>query len=84
MARLYLGSSSGLNDVTPDNWRALSRIGAFRTSVSTAGDVNGDGYGDIMVGEPYFSDDDRIRAASSYGMARQAGSARTMTGTGTL
>ncbi len=57
MARLYLGSSSGLNDAHTRQLAGIITNGAFGTSVSSAGDVNGDGYGDIIVGEPYFADD---------------------------
>ena len=47
----YYGSPSGLSP-TP-NWIVVGdrRDTRFAWSVSTAGDVNGDGYGDVLVGE---------------------------------
>jgi len=49
-AYVYLGSSSGL--VTTDPWTAIGETSKdnFGCSVATAGDVNGDGYDDVIVG----------------------------------
>lgn len=51
-ARLYLGSSSGL--VTPAAWAfsPASSGAAFGASVAAAGDVDADGYDDVIVGAP--------------------------------
>ena len=67
----YYGSASGLGDtedwiVTGDQSGAM-----FGISVSTAGDVNGDGYSDVIVGASNYSNDQTLegRAYIYYGSA---------------
>ena len=56
-AYVWYGSATGLGDLgTPDNadWSASGGSStAFGCTLGTAGDVNGDGYSDVIVGAPY-------------------------------
>ncbi len=50
-ARMYLGSATGLQSM--EAWSVAKEfLNDFASSVSSAGDVNGDGYGDVIVGSP--------------------------------
>ena len=55
---VYLGSSAGLS-VTPDNVFSYANqsYGYFGRSVSSAGDVNGDGYSDVIIGAEEYDND---------------------------
>ncbi len=59
-AYLWFGSSTGLGDNgTPDNadWKVEGKqnYGYLGKALSTAGDINGDGYSDILIGMPEYS-----------------------------
>jgi hypothetical protein len=57
MAWLYLGSDSSVEAVPAWHGEGDDVQGAFGAAVGTAGDVNGDGYSDVIVGSPLWDDD---------------------------
>ncbi len=71
-AFVYRGSTSGLS--TTPNWTAESdQAAGFGTSVGTVGDVNGDGYGDVIVGAYAYDNgqQDEGRAFVYHGSASE-------------
>ncbi|MFY0642989.1 MAG: FG-GAP repeat protein [Bacteroidia bacterium] len=53
-AYIYYGSSTGLSNSTFDVMEQNQANASFGTSVASAGDINGDGYSDVLVGAPLF------------------------------
>ncbi len=55
-AYVYLGSASGVDVVGTTLSGGSTSAGAFGYSVAGAGDVDGDGFDDVVVGAPYSSE----------------------------
>lgn len=75
-AYLYLGSSSGLS-ITPDwTYTGSESSSQLGSAVSKAGDINGDGFSDVIIGEPNYGLDAEGRVfgflGSSSGLAATA------------
>ena len=71
-AYVYLGSSEGLGSVPAWSGEPNQNRASFGASVASAGDVNGDGYDDVVVGAPDFdsaSSTDEGRAFLYFGSA---------------
>jgi hypothetical protein len=68
--RAYVFFGGPAMDPTPDvTLTGTAARDQFGRAVAGAGDVNGDGYDDVVVGAPYFSANDRGRAQVFFGGA---------------
>ncbi|WP_026632871.1 FG-GAP-like repeat-containing protein [Dyadobacter alkalitolerans] len=54
-AFIYHGSAGGINNVPVTILEVDKENAYFGVSVSNAGDINGDGYSDVLIGAPYFN-----------------------------
>jgi hypothetical protein len=72
-AWLYLGSGDGLEEDAVNTDEGNQAYAWFGASVATAGDVNGDGYADVIVGAPSFSDGQDNQGAAWVWHGRSSG-----------
>jgi hypothetical protein len=72
-AAVYHGSAAGL--ALNPNWMGESNIvnANFGYSVGTAGDVNGDGYDDIIIGAPGYTNGQSVEGAATVYLGSAAG-----------
>ena len=76
-AYVYYGNASGINNATPWIYDYPWQWSSFARAVSTAGDVNGDGYDDVVIGTAW---DDA--AYAFYGSTTGLGSSPDWTASG--
>lgn len=70
---LFYGSAGGLPQ-TPSWWGQSDQLDArFGFSVASAGDVNGDGFGDVVVGAPDYDDGQQDEGAAFLYLGSAAG-----------
>ncbi|SDG90059.1 Por secretion system C-terminal sorting domain-containing protein [Dyadobacter soli] len=62
-ATVYLGTANGLSGV-PTTLQRNQESSGFGISVASAGDVNGDGYDDVIVGAPFYNNGEAFEGAA--------------------
>jgi hypothetical protein len=76
-AFVFLGGASGVADGNPATAAADIKVDgdmvSFGASVSSAGDVNGDGYADVIVGAPEYDSGDPAEGAAFLFLGSVAG-----------
>jgi hypothetical protein len=74
-AFVFFGSEAGLRDDGKYDWVGFGRQGGvlFGTSVSTAGDLNDDGWDDIIVGAPNYNKNGEGAAFVFFGSDQSLG-----------
>ena len=72
-AFVYLGSEAGLNPVAAWTAESNQADANFGCSVATAGDVNGDGYSDVIVGAYLYTDGQAYEGRAYVYMGSPAG-----------
>jgi FG-GAP repeat/FG-GAP-like repeat len=72
-ALVYHGSAAGLDTVIAWSAEADRDSAAFGSAVAGTGDVNGDGYSDVIVGAPRYADGDADEGAAFVYLGSPAG-----------
>lgn len=73
VAFVFTGTPHGISKIASNMLEADQAEAGFGTSVSTAGDVNGDGYGDIIIGATHYDNGEDEEGAAFVYLGSPAG-----------